>query len=318
MISSLTRRVEAVKAWARDQTERARIRWRWADHLLLTVHRYQIMHGDRLAGAVTYFAFLSFFPIIALAFAVFGYVVTFRPDALTTLNQAINEQLPGLADQLNLGYLAEARNAATVIGLIGLLYSGLGAVDTLRLALRDIWMNREPPVNFFLAKLYDLVALLLIGLAMILSTVVSGAAGGAAGLIAGWLGVGDSWLGSAGLAAAGIAAALAADTLVFLVMFGWLARPAQPFRVILRGALLGAVLFGVLKQFATLILSHTLSNNSLYGAFTVMVGLLLWINLSARAIFYSAAWTATATLGPPPGPSPAPATHDGYDEAVGD
>ncbi|WP_232327037.1 YihY/virulence factor BrkB family protein [Herbidospora yilanensis] len=318
MISSSTRSIEAAKAWARDRTERARIRWRWVDHLIRTIHRYQIMHGDRLAGAVTYFAFLSFFPVIALAFAVFGYVVTFRPDALTTLNRAINEQLPGLADKLDLSYLAEARGAATVIGLVGLLYSGLGGVDTLRTALRDIWMNREPPVSFPLAKLHDLVALVLIGVAVILSTVVSGAAGGAAGTVADWFGIGGSWLGTAGLAVAGIVASLAADTLVFLVMFGWLARPAQPFGVILRGAVVGAVLFGVLKQFATLLLSHTLSNNTLYGTFTVMVGLLLWINLSARVVFYSAAWTATATLGPPPEPSPPPATHDGYDEAVGD
>ncbi|GAB1820254.1 YihY/virulence factor BrkB family protein [Herbidospora sp. RD11066] len=305
--------VEAAKAWTRGRTESARIRWRWVDHLIRTIHRYQVLHGDRLAGAVTYFAFLSFFPIIALAFAVFGYVVTFRPDALQTLNQAINEQLPGLADKLDLSYLAQARSAATIIGLIGLLYSGLGAVDTLRTSLADIWMNRKPPVNFFLGKLYDLIALVLIGLAMILSTVVSGVASGATTTVAHWLGFGDSWFGSASLVVVGIVASLAADTLVFLVMFWWLARPAQPFKVVLRGAVLGAVLFGVLKQFATLILSHTLANNSLYGAFTVMVGLLLWINLSARVIFYSAAWTATATLGPPPEPTPAPATHDGYD-----
>ncbi|WP_245657692.1 YihY/virulence factor BrkB family protein [Herbidospora mongoliensis] len=317
-LQSFLRFIDVVKAWGRAKTESARIRFRWVDHLIRTIHRYQVLHGDRLAGAVTYFAFLSFFPIIALSFAVFGYVVTFRPDALQTLNQAINDQLPGLADKLDLSYLAEARSAATIIGLIGLLYSGLGAVDTLRTALRDMWMSRRPAVNFFVGKGYDLVALVLIGLAMILSVVVSAAASGATSTVAGWLGFGASWLVSAGLVVVGIVAALAADTLVFLVMFWWLARPAQPFKIVLRGSLVGAVLFGVLKQSATLLLSHTLSNNTLYGAFTVMIGLLLWINLSARVIFYSAAWTATATLGPPPEPSPAPATHDGYDEAVGD
>ncbi len=153
---------------------------------------------------------------------------------------------------------------------------------------------------------------------MILSVGVSAAASGATGTVADWLGFGESWLGSISLVAAGVVASLVADTLVFLVMFWWLARPTQPFKVVLRGSLVGAVLFGVLKQSATLLLSHTLSNNTLYGAFTVMIGLLLWINLSARVIFYSAAWTATANLGPPPDPSPAPATQDGYDEAVGD
>ncbi len=90
---SFMRSIDGVKAWGRTSTERARIRYRWVDHLIRTFHRYQTLHGDRLAGAVTYFAFLSFFPIIALAFAVFGYIVTFRPDALDTLNRAINDQL---------------------------------------------------------------------------------------------------------------------------------------------------------------------------------------------------------------------------------
>src|SRR5690606_40397719 len=40
--------------------------------------------------------------------------------------------------------------------------------------------------------------------------------------------------------------------------------------------------------------------------FAVVVGLLLWINLSARVVLYAAAWTATAMLGPPPTPTPAP------------
>jgi membrane protein len=37
-----------------------------------------------------------------------------------------------------------------------------------------------------------------------------------------------------------------------------------------------------------------------------MVGLLIWINFSARVVMYTAAWTATASLGPPPEPTPVP------------
>ncbi|MER5427209.1 YhjD/YihY/BrkB family envelope integrity protein, partial [Streptosporangium roseum] len=66
-----------------------------------------------------------------------------------------------------------------------------------------------------------------------------------------------------------------------------------------------ALAFGLLKQLAALILSRTL-NNPIYGVFAVMVGLLIWINLSARVILYAAAWTETASLGPPPEPTPIP------------
>lgn len=305
MVDRVTQRVGEVRAWGRTWTARERIRFPWFDHVLRTVRRYQVQAGDRLAGAFTYFAFLSFFPLIALAFALFGYVVTIRPDALVTLTKAINSQLPGIAGQLRIDQLAGARAQAGLIGLLGLLYAGLGAIDALRGALRTIWMTCEPPLNFFVGKLRDLVALVLMGLAMLISVIVTGFATGATSMVAGWLGLGSSPLAGFGVRIAGIAGSLAADVLLFLVILGWLARPPQPFRVVLKGALLGAVGFGVLKQLAALILSGTL-HNPVYGAFAVVVGLLLWINLSARVILFAAAWTATATLGPPPEPTPLP------------
>lgn len=96
-----------------------------------------------------------------------------------------------------------------------------------------------------------------------------------------------------------------ADTVLFVIILRWMGRSRQPFRVIFRGALLGALAFGLLKQLAALILSWTL-NNPIYGVFAVMVGLLVWINLSVRVILYAAAWTETASLGPPPAPTPIP------------
>ncbi|GAA5043332.1 membrane protein [Thermocatellispora tengchongensis] len=308
LLARLQRFAGARKERGRAAVGRARIRWPWLDHVLRTVQRYQVQSGDRLAGAVTYFAFLSFFPIIALAFALFGYIVTVRPDALETLQAAINEQLPGLADKLRLQELSKARVGAGILGLLGLLYAGLGAVDALRGALREISMTTEPPLNFFLGKLRDLVALVLIGLTAVLSVAVGGFATGATGTVAGWLGLSHSVVGQTGVWLVGLAVSLGADMLVFLIVLGWLARATQPFRAVLGGALIAAVGLQVLKQLATLILAGTL-NNPVYGTFAVIAGLLLWINLATRVTLYAAAWTATATLGPPPEPTPLPAVH---------
>ncbi|WP_308170061.1 YihY/virulence factor BrkB family protein [Acrocarpospora catenulata] len=310
MIARFQERFEALKARGRDLTERARIRYHWIDHLIRTVQRYQVQDGDHLAGAVTYFAFLSFFPLIALVFALFGYAVSFgwlTPGAKATISTAINQQLPGLADQLQLDRLAEARAGAGAIGLLGLLYAGLGAMDALRTAFRRIWMTAEPQPNFFVAKLRDLVALLLGGITMLASVLVSGFATGATATVTGWLGLAGSAPAGFGVAVVGLLVSLGADVLLFLILLGWVANLDQPPRVLLRGALLGAVLFGVLKQLAALVLAGTL-HNPIYGAFAVVVGLLVWINLSARVILYAASWTATAGLGPPPEPSPMPST----------
>ncbi|MCW2880084.1 MAG: rane protein-like protein [Sphaerisporangium sp.] len=309
--ASFLQRIESVKEWGRDRIEHYRVRWPWLDHLIRTVHRYQSQRGDRLAGAVTYFAFLSFFPVLALAFALFGYVVTVRPDALRTLITAINQQLPGLAGQLHLDQLASARASAGLIGLLGLLYAGLGAVDALRDALHDICVSCEPPVNWFVGKLRDLVALLLMGLTIVVSVLVGGIAVQATGVILGWLGLEGSVVAAALVRTAGVLIGVAADMLVFLVVLGWLAKVEKPFPIILRGALLGAIGFGLLKQLATLLLSHTLGN-PIYGTFAVVVGLLIWINLAARLTLYVAAWTATADGTPPPEPTPVPTSDYDY------
>ncbi|MEW9526964.1 YihY/virulence factor BrkB family protein [Microbispora sp. NPDC049125] len=304
MIDRVTRLVDAVKARGRAVLELERIRFRWLDHLVRTVQRYQVQTGDRLAGAITYFAFLSFFPLLALGFAVSGYVEALR----AILTEAIAGQLPGLAQSLDINHLAEeVRARAGIIGFLGVLYAGLGAMDALRGALRTIWMTCEPPLNYFLGKLRDLVAVVLVGVVMLVSVVVSGFATGATGTVAGWLGLGHSPLAGRSVWLAGLGVSLVADLLLFLVILGWLAKPSQPFRTVLKGAVFGAVGFGVLKQLAALVLAGTL-HNPVYGTFTVVAGLLVWINLSARVVLYAAAWTATATFGPPPEPTPVPST----------
>ncbi|WP_433251914.1 YihY/virulence factor BrkB family protein [Streptosporangium sp. CA-135522] len=304
-MTSVQERIEVFREWGRTKVGSTRVRWPWFDHLIRTVHRYQIQFGDRLAGAVTYFAFLSFFPIIALAFAVFGFFLSVRPDAVRTLQQAIDQYLPGLADQLPIQQIADSRSSAGAIGLVGLLYAGLGAIDALRGALREISMTTEAPLNFFLAKLRDLAALILVGVTMIASVLVGGFATQASGTVAGWLGLSKSVLGSGSVWLVGLAVSVLADTVLFLIILRWMGRSRQPLPVVLRGALLGALAFGLLKQLAALILARTL-NNPIYGVFAVMVGLLVWINFSARVILYAAAWTETSSLGPPPEPTPIP------------
>lgn len=303
-MASLSERFAAVKARGRDLTTHYRVRWLWLDHLIRSVQRYQIQFGDRLAGAVTYFAFLSLFPLLALTFSVFGYVLADNAQAMETLRAAVREQLPGLADQLNIDAMAGARVGAGIIGLIGLLYAGLGAVAELRGALREISMTTTPALNVVLGKLRDLVTLLLLGATMLVSVLVGGFATQATTVVSRFLGITEG--AEAVLVLVGVVAGIAADWLIFLIILGWVARPTQPFRILAKGALLGGIGFTALKQLAALLLSHTL-NNPVYGTFAVTAGLLLWINFSARLTLFVASWTATSGCPPPPSPSPPPA-----------
>src|SRR3978361_2126319 len=110
----------------------------WLDHLIRAWSRYQADAGDRLAASVTYFGFLSFFPLIALAFSVAGFVVDAYPDAQSKLAEQINNFLPGLADKLDVTTIGNAKESTPHAGLPGPLLAGLGWIDALREAVRAI------------------------------------------------------------------------------------------------------------------------------------------------------------------------------------
>ncbi|MET9239415.1 YihY/virulence factor BrkB family protein [Nonomuraea sp. NPDC003709] len=311
-MASVMKRIESVKARGRRKVTRWRERRPALDHAIRAVRRYQHQSGDTLAGAVTYYAFLSFFPLVALSYAVLGFVVATSEATRDALEKAIVERLPGIATQLNLDAIATARQTAGVIGLLGLLYAGLGALDALRGALREMSMTTAPPLSFLVGKLRDLASILLIGVTMIASVLVAGFATTATDKVMQFVFGSESALATWGLRLAGVVASVGADWLLFLILLGWVDRPTRPFRLIARGALLGAIGFGVLKQAATLLLGQTLSN-PIYGTFAVIVGLLVWINFSARLVLYVAAWTATAGRCPPPSPTPVPSWNpDGW------
>ena len=93
------------------------------------VEHYGHVKGSELAAAVTYFAFLSFFPILALAFAIFGQVTKVYKNADDALLDAANSVLPGLVGGRRLSTWRPSRTNAPGIFSVGLLlalYSGLG------------------------------------------------------------------------------------------------------------------------------------------------------------------------------------------------
>src|SRR6478735_7235579 len=110
----------------------ARRRSRFLDHLLNTLKHYSNVQGNVLAGAVTYFGFLSFFPLLALAFAVVGYIATGFPNAEENLVTAIQQIFPGIVtvdganNTISMQQIKGAKAAAGIIGFVILLYSGLG------------------------------------------------------------------------------------------------------------------------------------------------------------------------------------------------
>ncbi|MDT3438476.1 YhjD/YihY/BrkB family envelope integrity protein [Pseudofrankia sp. BMG5.37] len=262
------------------------------DHAIRAYGRYASDGGDRLAAGVTYFAFLSFFPIIALVYAAIGFVVDAYPDAKQEIVKQINGYLPGLADKLNVANLGSAKFGVGLIGLVALLLAGVACVSALRDAIRLMWHQSTDAGNLVTRRLRDVSVLLGLGLLLIVSLVLTSFATSANGVLLRVTGLEGSsaaaWL--AGLL--GFLLALIADTMVFLYLFWRLPKETNR-RAVVRAALLGAVGLEVFKLLGTWLVGKA-TGNPVYGTFAVIVGLLIWINILMRWILFAAAWAVTA------------------------
>ncbi len=270
------------------------------DHLVRMVGHYNGVGGNAQAGAVTFFGFVSFFPILALAFFVVGLLAHVYPDLRNDVHRAINQLLPGVIGngdgQIPMSTFESAAGTVGAVGLVGVLYSGLGWLSGMRQALEVMFRvpKREQP-NLLVGKTRDLGALVLIGVTLLLSVTLSAAVSGFSAVILQWWGIDPDSVGAnvvLWLVAHGLAVAASAALLVG--MFKLLVEPHLPRRALLEGALLGAVGFELLKMLANFLLGLT-RNQPAFQAFGVALILVVWINYFSRLVMYAAAYSYTAT-----------------------
>jgi membrane protein len=265
------------------------------DHAVRMQQHYGAVKAGQQSGAVTYFGFLSLFPILALSFFLVGHVAQVYPEARQSLREAIDQVLPGLIgtkdNQVRLRDIEDAAAAVGLLGLLGLAYAGLGWLSAMRDALVVVFElpSRDQP-SFVLGKLRDLTTLALVGVTLLVSVTVSGFVSGFAASLLGWLAL-DRELAPL-LQALTVVLGLAANTLLFFALFRLLAEPRTPPRSLWQGALLGAVGFEVLKRLSGVLLSWTKEQEA-FQAFGIALILLVWINYFSRVVLYAAAWAHT-------------------------
>ncbi|MDT7547427.1 MAG: rane protein [Actinomycetota bacterium] len=277
---------------AKSSFARAREKLPFLDHLIRMYGRYQADGGDRLAAAVTFYWFLSLFPILLLAISVLGFIYGDR--APEKVSSALSGYLP---DQLvtTIGdTLSKAKGRAGVIGLVGLLLSGLGWVDGLREAIRSIWHQNVKAGNFITQKLTDILVLVGLFATIAASVLITGATTAATDWVIGVIGFSHTAAATVFTQVLAYLLSAVADTALFVYMFTRLPRISQPITKVLRSAVFGAVGFEILKFAGAFYVARTTSKGqATYGTFAVVVGLLLFLNLISRLILLTAAFAVT-------------------------
>jgi membrane protein len=263
--------------------------------------RYTDARGNVLAAGVGYFAFFSIFPALALAFAVFGFVLLGHPGLFDSVFAQLGGYLPGLIKDVShpdgpIEIPAPTAAALTITGVIAfvaLVLGGLGWLGATREGIRAIFGVQGPAGNLITNKVRDLGVLFTLGLGIAVLAVLTSVMEAAAGRIAGWIGLpGQGWV----LVLASLVLSIAADTGLMIILLRVVSGLKVPWRELLQGALVGGVGLSVLKLTAATLLPR-LTANPLFASFAIVVGLLIWLNLIARLVLVSAAWAANDVCG---------------------
>jgi len=258
--------------------------------------RYSDARGNLLAGGMGYFAFFSVFPAVALAFTIFGLVLRGRPDLIQQIADYLNETLPGFVKSADnpdgiISVQAPGAGALTIAGIIAflsLLFAGLGWLGATRDGIRAVFGVKGAPGNVLTNKLRDGGVLVVLGIGIAVSAVITTGAGSVAGWVAERIGLGgQGWL----LTIAGLLVGALMDSAFMLVLLRLLSGVSLPWADLRQGALVGGIGFTLLKFFGTKLFQGTLSN-PLFASLGLVIGLLVWLNFISRLTLLSAAWAA--------------------------
>lgn len=270
-------------------------RWTWLRHVVAAWGRMQDNNGSQYAAAITYFSFLALFPLLLLAVSILGFALHSDPSAEQGFFNHLTDNVPGaLGETLEKSIQAaiDSRASLGIVGLLGVLLTGLGWVGNVRAAIDAVWGRVPPKINYVKAKLADLVVLGGLGVGAVVSI----------GLTVIGTSVTDQILRAAGLDGVpgatvllkvlGIALAIAGDMLMFWWLMLRLPKIDVPPRLAVKGVLLAAVGFEVLKIVGSYTIAHT-ANSPTAGPFAGVIAILIWMQLVARWMLFSCAWTAT-------------------------
>ncbi len=277
-----------------DVVDRYRRRWAWFDHLARAGGRYNRMDGDLMAAGVTYFAFLSIFPVVLLAASIAGLVLAGDTLLRSQLIRAIREAVPGDTGNFLVRQVTDAISSSGVTGVVGgllFVYAGLRTMDKLRIGVRRTWTGRPVEADFLKDNVRDVLSFVALAVVGVVSIALTSGATTATSWVLRTLGLehvpGIFLL----TTVVGIALALVGDTVIFLWLLKVVPHTRVDLRSILPGALFGAVGFEVLKVLGSLyltVIAGSVTASTLGGA----VGILVWINLVSRYALFTTAWTA--------------------------
>jgi YihY family inner membrane protein len=233
--------------------------------------------GGSLAALLTFYGFLSLFPLLLLLVTILGFFGGSEHSFVQRVENSAFSQFPVVGTKLstNIHGLQGRSIFGLVVGILFVLWGSQGALQTAQYAQAEIW--NIPGVNRpnFLARLGRTASMMVVlGLFLLASTVL-------AGLVT--IGHHGGWA-----VAGAVVVSLAVNVGLFVVAFRLLTPKQIPWRDMVPGAIVGAVGWTALQYLGGVLVEHSLRNTSKeYGTFALVLGLISFLYLAAQVTLYA-------------------------------
>lgn len=257
-----------------DRLQRARP---WASYPIAVVYKFVDDQGVYLAALITYYGFLSLFPLLLLLTAGLGFVLQRQPALQERILESAVAQFPVIGEELGRPAGLEGSGVAALVGGLIAIYGALRVAQVTHHAMDVCWaVPRHQRPNPVVARLRSLAVIAVLGVALLGSTVLAAVGRGAAqsGLDLGGLTAVLLWL-----------ASVTVNTVVFALALRLSTVQRLALRQVWPGAVFAAVCWQLLQTFGTAYVSGVVQQSGgTYGVFAVVLGLMTWIFLAAGVI----------------------------------
>ncbi|WP_285727355.1 YihY/virulence factor BrkB family protein [Psychromicrobium xiongbiense] len=263
---------------------------------------YTLRHGPLMAAGSSYTMFFSIAALLVAGFSIFALVAGGNTALQDVVVRVVNQSTPGL---INMG---DGRGLATpeelfshsggfslslVISTITLLVTSLGWIAGLREGVRGVFGAGALQTNGVLLKLKDLATLLLLGVALVVTSVLSVGTATALDWLRQTLNLSQIMEPLTFIAA--LVVMLALDVAVSAVLFRFAAAVTMPRKVLWQTVLLAAIGSTLLRSLSSLLLANVAGRNPLLAPFSVILGLFVWFYLLSQVYLLATGWAAVGT-----------------------
>lgn len=252
---------------------------------LAVIKKYGDDDAGHQAALVTYYSFLSLFPLLLVATSVIDLITQHNPVLRARMLADINSYFRIVGNQLQANVHDTRTGVALIFGLLVALYGTRGIANAVRSTLDHAWETpKAKRSNFVTGAVKSFSLLLGSGLGLLFTAALASYATAA--------------LGHSVLLRV-IPLALNAALLYLICMYAFIIGPSRrrPRKDLRLGAISATIGVLLLQTIGGYLITHQLHNlRGLYGQFALVLTIMFWLYLQAQVLIYSIEINVVQTL----------------------